>query len=148
MAEEKTEKDETTWLDLKIKHIEGLKSPSDQQKLLLLLSKQSQLSEDEQKTFDAIVNAEKASERARSARSKVTKLLNADKKKARKARNHEMMEAAGLMSLAGLIDKQTAIPILEKSVLLGALAAISEMEKTDPRISDFRSAGDRLLNNE
>lgn len=141
------------WLKTHILHLKGLKSPTEQQKLLIVLAESPSLTDLEKKKFDALVKSERAQVRARDARRAANKILNAEKiaesQKARKNRTHEMLKSAGLLSLAGLIDKNTGIPNADISELLGALISLNEtlqkLPKNDQRRIGWSEKGSAAL---
>ena len=108
----------------------------------------SEFLEDEKKLV-ALVRAEKASVRAAKARQEAATLINAERKSTaeaeRKARDHEMYQAAGLLSLAGLVDKKTGKPTMDRGQLLGALLGLAKVPQDDARRADWKRAGDALL---
>jgi len=140
---------DSQWLSARVAYIKGLKSPSDQQALLALLAEKTDRTPQDEKKLAAIVRAEKAAIRAAKARQEVASLINAERKAAaeaeRKARDHEMYQAAGLLSLAGLVDKKTGKPTVDKGELLGALLGLAKVPPTDPRRTEWKRAGDAVL---
>jgi hypothetical protein len=129
----------------RIKYIKGLKSPSEQQSLLVMLAEMPERTASDDRKLAALLKAEKAQLRALRARSEVQRLVNAEKEAARKARNHQLFEVAGLLSLAGLLDKTTGKPLTDRGELLGALLAIAETPADDPRRASWKRKGDALL---
>ncbi|MCF5499801.1 conjugal transfer protein TraD, partial [Pseudomonas syringae] len=95
------------WLSERILHIKNLKSPSDQQRLLLMLSEKIPRTNDEERKLSFLIKAEWAEAKAQKARSDVARIVNAEKESARKARDRELYQAAGLLILAGLVDTKT-----------------------------------------
>lgn len=87
--------------------------------------------------------------RAAKARQEAVSLINAERKLTaeaeRKARDREMYQAAGLLSLAGLVDKKTGKPMINRGELLGALLGLAKVPQDDPRRTDWKRAGDALL---
>lgn len=140
----KDEKD-AAWLSNKILFIRGLKNPSDQLALLLLLSENPARTPDEDKLFAALVRAEKASERARSAQSEANRILKAEASAERKRRDHELYKVAGLLGLVGLVDKKTGKPLIDRGELTGALAVIAHTPPSDPSRIEWKKAGDAIL---
>ena len=63
-----------------IAHIKGFKAPSKQQQLLLLLNDKTDRTKDDEKKYEAILNAELATRKAMLARSKVTAILRSEEK--------------------------------------------------------------------
>lgn len=138
-----------SWLNARVLYLKGLKIRSEQQDLLLMLAENSARTTNETKKLNALVKAEKASMRAAKARQEAANLINAERKAAteaeRKARNHAMYQAAGLLSLADLVDKKTGQPTLDRGELLGALLGLAKVPATDPRRTEWKRAGDALL---
>jgi len=81
---------ETDWVRDKIIYIKGLKAPSEQQQLLVLLTEKPIRTSTDEKKLAAIIRAEKAAEKAAKARTAATALIQAEKRAAalaeRKAR--------------------------------------------------------------
>ncbi len=136
------------WISSRLTYIKGLKSPSEQQSLLVLLAEKKDRTLHDEKKLNALIKAEKANIRASQARQNAANLINAEKKAAavaaRKARDHEMYQSAGLLSLAGLVDKETGMPARDRGALLGALIALSKTTD-EARWSDWKRHGDALL---
>ena len=142
-------RDENYWLTARVTYLKGLKSRSDQQELLVLLAEKNARTPQDDKKLTALVRAEKASVRAAKARQEAANLINAERKATaeteRKARDHELYQAAGLLSLAGLVDKKTGKPTMDRGQLLGALLGLAKVPQDDPRRTDWKRAGDALL---
>ena len=133
------------WLTGRLAYIRGLKSPSVHQRLLLLLVEQPQRTAEDERKLSALVKAERAAERALQARARAARVVDEDKKASRKARDHELYQAAGLLILAGLVDTKTGLPTGDRSELLGALLGLAQVPADDPRRADWKRAGDALL---
>ena len=133
------------WLTIRTAYISGLKSPNDQQRLLLALVEKTDHTADDKRKLAALVRAEKAADRAQKARADAARIINVDKVKERKARNHEVYESGGLLILAGLVDTKTGKPTLDRGELLGALLGLSKVPADDSRRNDWKRAGDALL---
>lgn len=133
------------WLSDRILHIKNLKSPSDQQRLLLMLSEKTSRTNDEERKLIFLIKAEWAEAKAQKARGDVARIVNAEKEAARKARDRELYQAAGLLILAGLVDTKTGSPLLDRGELLGALVAIEETAVTDTVRADWKRTGDALM---
>ena len=73
------------WLNDRVKYLKGLKSRSEQQELLVLLAEKTNRTAHDDKKLNAIVKAEKASQRATKARQDAANLINTEKKVAAKA---------------------------------------------------------------
>lgn len=129
------------WLQDRVAYLKGLKSPSDQQALLVLLAEKQQRTSQDEKKLAALVRAEKASVKAAKARQDAANLINAEKKAAkeadRKARNHRLILQGVLFDLAGLENRS-------RGELLGLLLAAATTD--DPqRWASWKAKGDALL---
>lgn len=129
------------WLQDRISYLKVLKSPSEQQSLLILLAEKSARTTQEEKTLSALVRAEKAMLAAAKARQAASQLINSENRKAkeaeRKARNHRLIQQGALVDLAGLEGKSRGELM---GLLLGAMAI------TDPqRWADWKTKGDAFL---
>lgn len=134
-----------TWLKERLDYLRGLKAPSDQQRLLLLLADKPNKSAEDQRKIAALVRAEKAAERAQKARAEAARIINAEKAAERKARDHELYLSAGLLGLAGLVDKASGKPAWARGELLGALLELAKVPADDPRREAWKRAGDTRL---
>ena len=137
-AEQTKERD---WLGDRIKHIKGLKSPNDQQALLVALAEKDNRSDLEEKKLAALIRAERASVRAMKARQEAASLIYADKRAAseadRKARNHRLITQGVLFDLAGLEGRS-------RGEMLGLL--LSAARVTDSaNWAAWKAEGDALL---
>jgi len=128
--------DARAFLD-RVKYLKGLKSKSEQQELLVLLAEKPNRTAQDDKKFNAIIRAEKASQRATKARQDAARLINEENravaKAERTARTHELCNSAGLLILAGLVDTKTGKPVIDKGELLGALLGLAKVPAEDPR---------------
>ncbi|MDX7990287.1 hypothetical protein [Xenorhabdus littoralis] len=131
------------WLSARISYIRGLKSPTEHQKLLVKLATIENRTRDEARKLAVLIRAEKAAERAMKAKGAATRVINAERLSVRKARNHEMFKVAGLVSLAGLVDKKTGQLTLDTGTFVGVLANLAG---TPPeKLQALKSLGDRLI---
>jgi len=119
------------WVIERIEHIRNKKSPSDQQRLLVLLAEKDDKTPKEEQDFKALVRAEKAvarlekaAEKVASSKTKVSKILKAERSAKEKARTHELIKAAGLLIAAGLVDSKTGHIIVDKDMLFKRLLEI------------------------
>lgn len=119
------------WQTERLTYIRGLKQPSDQQRLLLDLLDQPTRTAAEERDLVALWTAEKTAERHQLAQTKAAAVVTDRQEAARKARNHKMYQAAGLLGLAGLLDIKTGELARKPAALLGALLGLSQVE--DPR---------------
>jgi len=133
------------WITGRLAYLQGLKSPSDHQRLLLLLAEKPDRTPEDERKLTALVRAEKAAERAQKARANAARIVNAEKLSVRKARDRELYNAAGLMILAGLVDSRTGMPVLDRGELLGALMELSRVSPEDERKAQWKRKGDALL---
>ncbi|MNJ35051.1 Conjugal transfer protein TraD [compost metagenome] len=133
------------WIKERAAYIRSLKTPNDQQRLLLLLLDKGEKTADDNRKIAVLVKAEKAAERAIKARANAARIVNADKAAERKARDRELYQSAGLMILAGLVDSTTGNPKLDRGELLGALLELANVPADDPRRTDWKRTGDALI---
>ncbi|EMG0088155.1 conjugal transfer protein TraD [Pseudomonas aeruginosa] len=133
------------WLTKRLEYLNGLKAPSDQQRLLMQLAAKSERSADDERKLSALVKAEKAAERAQKARAQAARIVNAEKEAARKARNHELYNSAGLMILAGLVDSKSGMPSRDRGELLGALLELAKATPDQTVRARWKQIGDSLL---
>ncbi|MCY1178899.1 Conjugal transfer protein TraD [compost metagenome] len=133
------------WLKARISYLNGLKTPNDQQRLLLLLAGKTERTADDNRKLGALVKAEKAAERAQKARASAARIVNAEKEIARKTRDRELYQSAGLLILAGLVDTTTGSPSSDRGELLGALLELAKVPANDPRRGEWKRAGDIII---
>lgn len=137
------------WLTDRVTYLKGLKSPTEQQQILVLLAEKSDRTPQEEKKLATLVKAEKDSIRASKSKLAAANLLQAEKKAAneaeRKARDHQLFKVAGLLGLAGLVDQKTGIPTLDRGELLGALMGLAKVAPDNPRRAEWKRDGDALL---
>lgn len=133
------------WLASRVEYLRGLKSPSEQQQLLILLADKPEKTPEDNRKLAALVRAEKAAERAVKARADAARILNAEKLAQRKARDRELYNAAGLLILAGLVDTKTGKPTRDRGELLGALASLADANVDDAKRAAWKAKGDALL---
>lgn len=131
------------WLRLHIGYIMGLKSPTEQQKLLVRLAGIENRTREEERRLTVLKRAEKAAERAMKAKGAAAKVINAERLATRKARNHEMFKVAGLVSLAGLVDKKTGQLTIDAGAFVGALVKLAGAPPE--KLQALKSLGDRLI---
>jgi len=133
------------WLAAKKAYIKGLKSPSVQQQVLVLLADKKELSKDEKRKLAALVRAEKAAERFAKAKADAMRLLNAEKKTHQKVRNRELFQAAGLLILADLVDGKTGLPKWEKAELLGGLLSLASTAENEEKRQAWKAKGEAFF---
>lgn len=125
------------WLERNLPFLRERKKRSDAQDLLIALAQKASRTEEESSQLDRLIKAERTAERARQARIDAEKMVGATKEAERKARTREMIEAAGLLILAGLVDGKTGKPLYEAPLLVGALQAMAEMLSDKERADDW-----------
>ena len=113
--------------------------------MLLLLSEKHPRANDEERKLGFLIKAEWAEAKAQKARSDVARIVNAERASARKARDRELYQVAGLLILADLVDTKTGRPLLDRGELLGALVGIDETPVTDSVRVDWKRTGDALI---
>lgn len=126
------------WAVEKIEELRGLKSPTDGQRLALLLADKADRSDAEMRNLQALLKAERAADRARSARAAAARLVANANEAERKARTRKMIEVGGLVELAGLAD-------LDRGALLGLLLAAAKQAGDADALAAAKRAGDALL---
>jgi len=109
---------DSDWLSGKVQQIVAMKRPTDEQKLLVVLSRKSPRSAAEERTFAALVRLEKAADRMLEARTKAARLLRQRDDNERKARNYRLVQHGLLIEQVGLAD-------WDRETLLGALHEIA-----------------------
>jgi hypothetical protein len=129
------------WIKDRLAYIRGLKQPTDQQRLLLLLADLPTRTPDQDRQLAALIRAERAADRYAKARGAAARIVDAEKRAARKARDHERYKAAGLMGQAGLLDQKTGQPIVDHEVILGGLLEIAQALSDPARMERYRRAG-------
>ena len=141
------------WVIERIEHIRNKKSPSDQQRLLVLLAEKDDKTPKEEQDFKALVRAEKAvarlekaAEKVASSKTKVSKILKAERSAKEKARTHELIKSAGLLIMAGLVDSATGEPLWDRDELLGALASMAEAHIDDNKKRTWKLKGYNIMN--
>jgi hypothetical protein len=130
-----------SWLKDRVTFLKGLKSRTEQQELLVILSEKTNRTPQDEKKLVALAKAEKANVRAAKARQDAAKLINDEKKKKqdedRKARNHRLILQGVLVDLAGLEGRS-------QGEILGLLLAggtTTDQQKWEA----WRAKGDALL---
>ena len=144
----KSEKQEK-WAADRVQYIRGLKSPNEQQRLMVLLTDKANKTAQDIKTLSLLIQAEQAAEKAQEARTRVMNLIQTEKraeaKAARKARDHSLYQSAGLLIMAGLVDGQTGKPVDDTAALLGALASLNDLSRDNPKWVEWARKGGEML---
>ena len=113
------------WLAGRIAYIRGLKQPSREQQLLVLLADLPTRTQEQNRQMAALIRAERAAERLTRARAAAARVVDSEKRAARKARDHELYKSAGLLIEAGLVDSKTGKPIMGPEKLLEMLKGLA-----------------------
>jgi cytochrome P450 len=133
------------WLNNRVLTLKALKYRTEQQNILIELFDKQNRTPQEDKKFNALVRAEKASERANKAKQAASNLIqaekHAEKKAVRKARDHELFNSAGLLIMAGLVDTETGKPTIDKAELLGALIGLSNVPADHEKRIEWKKVG-------
>ena len=140
-----TQEKRDQWLANRLAYLHGLKAPSDQQRLLLVLAEKPDRTAEDDRKLNALVRAEKAADRAQKARADAARIVNAEKAAERKARDHELYQVAGLMILAGLVDSKTGLPTRDRGELLGALVSLAEAQVDAEKRANWKRKDDALM---
>lgn len=133
------------WIASHVQYLQGHSSLNTQQQRFLELALMEDRSALEEKQFKAALKLEKLSMQMLKAKAESASIENAAKKVARKARDHELYNSAGLMIVAGLVDTVTGKPLMDKAELLGALMGLAKVSDNDSRRADWRKAGSDKL---
>lgn len=133
------------WLAARLAYLRGLKAPSEQQRMLLMLADKPDRTPEDDRKMAALIRAERAAERAQKARAAAARIIDAEKAAKRKARDHELYQSAGLLILAGLVDTETGKPTRDRGELLGALLSLAEAQVDDETRAAWKRRGDTLM---
>jgi hypothetical protein len=133
------------WTEQHVKYLQGHASLNQQQQRFVELALMKSRSPIEEKQFKAALKLEKLSVQMLKAKAESASIENAAKKVARKARDHELYNSAGLMIVAGLVDTVTGKPLVDKAELLGALMGLAKVPAEDPRRKEWQKAGSDKL---
>lgn len=120
-------------------HFETLslqKTLNEQQKMFysiaeLWLNSPEKVNAQKLRDLKTLAKAEQISIKAENAKIAARKLITKESEKARKERTHNLINAAGLLGLAGLLDKQTGKPLTSNERLLGALIELAQREPSE-----------------
>jgi hypothetical protein len=129
------------WITARLAYLRGIKSPSELQKLMMLLSDKQNRTPEEDRKLNAVVRAERAAVFAAKARTEATHLVNKEdrerKAAEKKARDHRLIELGALFDLAGIGDQ-------DRGALLGALLGMANVRESE-RWANWKRQGDALL---
>ena len=99
----------------------------------------------EEKKFKAALKLEKLAQQVVNAKAEMARLNTSAKREARKARDHELYNSAGLLILAGLVDTKTGKPMIDKAELLGAMMGLANVPPEDKRRAEWKKIGAEKL---
>lgn len=103
----------------------------------------------ENQLFEACLIEQIARQRTREAKKERSRVLvqhrKAEGDAARKARTKAMIEASGLLEMAGIIDAATGELLYDASHVLGILLAAKQVCDDPTRRAEFQSKGQRYL---
>jgi Conjugal transfer protein TraD. len=136
------------WLEQRIAYLKGLRNPSEEQQALLILADMKPRDETDEKKFAILVKAERATERAEKAKGAAKDFLQKEKKAARDLRTHKIINGAGLMMMAGLMDSKTGNLNFDADELLGAFIGIANLspEKREQKRGEWKQVGTTKMN--
>ena len=117
------------WLAERLAYFKTLKTPAEHQRLMLVLGVKEELTGTEKKQLAAACTLEKIDQK-RQKSAETFRRVTQDPESAKAARDHRMYQAAGLLSMAGLLEKDGTMKH-PADALLGALLGLSEVQ--DPR---------------
>lgn len=126
------------WASEKIEELRAIKSPSDAQRLAVMLADKADRSDAETRNLQALLKAERAADRARSARAAAARLVANANEAERKARTRRIIELGGLVELAGLAD-------LDRGAVLGLLLEAAKRASDAETLATAKRTGDALL---
>jgi len=131
------------WIGERVTYLKALKNRTEQQELLVLLHEKPERTPSDEKKFNAIVKAERATVRANKARAEASRLLHEEKRAAseatRKERNHRLIQQGLLIELAGLQE-------WDRGELLGALISMAKAPSITPeKRQEWKRLGDAAL---
>lgn len=136
------------WIESRVKYIKALSRPTEEQRLLAALyDERDNLTSMQKRKFDLLTRAERAEEKAAAAKAALKAITRNEKDIARKERNHNLFQSAGLLQLAGLVDKETGKPF-DTEMLLGALnhiKSIIDNQQNIQLLNDWKTSGNIKL---
>jgi len=136
------------WRDERLVMLRALKSPTQDQRMLLALVEQVESGSDpltpaSKRQLEALWRLEQANDQAQTARAALASLAQDDRRKKRKERDHRVYQRGALLGTAGLLDFDTGefqLDGFDDATLLGALLGLARV--SDPeRLASWRQAG-------
>lgn len=139
-------------IETHIANLRQLEKPSTEQRILILLYDKTDRTPKEERDLKALIRSEKAQEavkeakaKASEAKAKSSKIAKRERDAKDKERTHNLIQSAGLLILAGMVDSKTGNPTWDKGELLGALASMAKAEINDTKRQEWKEKGDALL---
>jgi hypothetical protein len=114
------------WLAERLAYFKTLQAPAEHQRLMLVLGVKEELTGAEKKQLAAAFTLEKIDQKRQRSAEKF-RLVTQDPESAKAARDHRMFQAAGLLSMAGLLEKDGTMK-QPADALLGALLGLAEVQ--------------------
>lgn len=133
------------WIAQHATKLEKLTKLNTNQQTFMELAGKSKRTALEQKLFKNALDMEKATQKMEKLRAQSAMLKSTTKKAARKARDHELYNSAGLLIMADLVDTTTGQPMIDKAELLGALMGLAKVPSDDPRRKEWKRVGQEKL---
>ncbi|PRE45409.1 conjugal transfer protein TraD [Burkholderia multivorans] len=125
------------WLTSYVATLRALKTPTEHQRVLLMLFDRSVRSADDERRLAALIRAEKAAFRAQKARANATRTLKEDRLPKRRARDQLAIVRSALVDYAMLEDR-------DPGELLGALLCFIDQASVEDR-KRWKQEGDALI---
>jgi len=137
-------------IETHIANLRQLEKPSTEQRILILLYDKTDRTPKEERDLKALIRSEKAQEavkeaKASEAKARSSKIAKRERDAKDKERTHNLIQSAGLLILAGLVDSKTGNPTWDKGELLGALASMADADINDAKRKIWKDKGDALL---
>lgn len=129
------------WIENHLKYIEGLKKPSQDQQRFVELATNRNRTASEETIFKTTLAYQQSLEQMKITKAKMSAALDKDKKLARKERDHQMYNCAGLLSSAGLVDKETGLPVWSRNQLFGAFIGLADVPADHPKREEWEKIG-------
>lgn len=126
----------SAWQQNRLAYLRGLRSPSEHQRLLLVLTDKPEPTPSDAKKMAALWRAEQAADRAQRARVVASKIVRSDQEAERKARTRRLIEMGGLVAIADIDD-------WDRGTLLGAMLDIAAA--SPERHPSWKQKGDMVI---
>jgi hypothetical protein len=139
-------------IETHIANLRQLEKLSTEQRILILLYDKTDRTPKEDRDLKALIRSEKAQEAVKEAKAKASeakarssKIAKRERDAKDKERTHNLIQSAGLLIKAGLVDTKTGNPTWDKAELLGALASMAKAEINDAKRQEWKEKGVALL---